>query len=88
MKNSTFILELLEAIQLAKSLVIIKVHGCSIDNFEEREGNYLALVAATSVTLQQSQSILEAPGTTYMGDWRSKRLVTGTTRHCLTKRNG
>lgn len=61
MKNSTFILELLEAIQLAKSLVIIKVHGCSIDNFEEREGNYLALVAAKSVTLQQSQSILEAP---------------------------
>lgn len=51
-KNNSYVLELLEAIQLSKSLVIIKIPGHSMTNTEENRGNCLADTAANLTALK------------------------------------
>lgn len=59
-KISSYVLELVEAIQLLKSLAIIKIPRHSMANTEERRGNHLAAAAKLEV-LKQSHPPIEAP---------------------------
>lgn len=74
-KNISYVLELLEIIQLSKSLVIIKIPGHSMANTEESRSNHLADTAKLAA-LKQSQSLMETPKlpTEVIGDFK-KRLT-------------
>lgn len=61
MKNCPCVLELSEAIQLHKSLAIIKVPGHSMANMEESKCNHLADIAADKAALKHSQPLMGAP---------------------------
>lgn len=60
MKNSSYVLELLEAIELPTVLAITKIPGRSVADTKESRGSHAADAAAKLAALKQSQPRKEA----------------------------
>lgn len=93
-KNSTHVLELLDAIQKPKSLAIIKIPGLSMADPEEAKGDSLANAAARQAGLQKEKLVLEIslspPLRAIAGDLKSTlleapKLAPGREKNCWTK---
>lgn len=59
MKNSSYVLDLLDAIQKPRSLAVIKIPGHSEANMEESKGNRFADLVAKNAALQDCKTLFE-----------------------------